>query len=107
MTIYHFDSEKTMAGRKTNFLIALLTKKKISLLVNISITLKVTKMRRNEPPFALRSRTKAAIVLGFILLPFYVYIARQNEKQKESTVNDIEETDTVNVADSIPYWECR
>ena len=73
--IYRSKLYKSSPNGKTNILLGLISRNKLTLLLNVTIIIKTEKMQRNKLPFALQRRIIQSLILLIILTPLYIYIA--------------------------------
>ena len=72
--IYRPKLYKSSPNGKTNILLGLISRNKLTLLLNVTIIIKTEKMQRNKLPFALQRRIIQSLILLIILTPLYIYI---------------------------------
>jgi len=106
--IFHSKVYQNSHSRKTNILLWLLLKNKLTLLLIVTITIKNIKMQKYNAPFALGSRIRQAIILIVILSPLYTYIIINTDTtptvmsdktlQLDSIASDTTKKDSFNMA---------
>lgn len=89
--IYHFENNSTKVGRSITALLALLTQKRLSVIFHLRITI----VRREYQPEALKRRAMENLFIFVVLFPLVMAVTIGMKKCQNPQPTHIEQNDSI------------